>query len=220
MKTLSLTEKAYTEIRNRIVRHIIKPGALLSTKELAQTLGMSMTPVREALCILEHEHFAKCLPKRGYAVNTMNTREFVDIYDLRLAIEALAVEQATERINPEDQQRMELLVSDSDKSKSNIMAVEQEFHTIILKATGNRLLEQTGRRILDRIWMVQKIVLHNSEHWSESTRDHREIYQAIVQKDSVRAVIIMKKHLLWGKQLVLSRLKDGDDFLFSFFSNP
>lgn len=219
MQRLSLTERAYLEIRGRITRHVIKPGSLMTTKELAKLLNMSQTPVREALCILEHEHFVDILPKRGYAVKVMDVKEFIDIYDMRLAIEVLAVEQATKRIKEAEKNKLGKLLGDISRKKPsiNIMEAEQEFHSIILEATGNSLLEQTGKRILDRIWMVQKIVLYNSEHWSESSLDHQNIFNEMEQGHGNRAAKLMKNHLQWGRELVLARLEDGDDFLSSFF---
>ncbi len=189
----------------------------MTTKELAELLSMSQTPVREALCILEHEYFVERLPKRGYAVRFMNINEFIDIYDVRIAIESLAVELATKKIGNAAIAKMEKIVGSGEIPTTNIMEVEQEFHCIILEATKNSLLEQTGKRILDRIWMVQKIVLHNSQHWLESANDHLEILARIKSRQGKKAAEIMKKHLQWGKQLVLTRIEDGDDFLSTFF---
>lgn len=191
----------------------------MTTKELAESLGMSQTPIREALCILEHEHIVVRLPKRGYAVNVMGVDEFIDIYDMRIAIEVLAVELATVKIDAVGIAKLDKILMEINckKPKINIMEAEQEFHSTILEATENALLEQTGKRILDRIWMVQKIVLHSSEHWLESDSDHRKIFNEIKSGRAKKASQIMKKHLQWGKQLVLSRLEDGDDFLRTFF---
>jgi DNA-binding GntR family transcriptional regulator len=222
LQRLSLTEKAYREIRRGITQHLIKPGSLMTTRELAALLNMSQTPIREALCILEHEHFVVRMPKRGYAVKVMDVKEFVDIYDMRLAIEVLAVELAARKIKDAEIARLEKLLDDTGKKKPrvNIMEAEQEFHSIILESSDNPLLEQTGKRILDRIWMVQKIVLHNSKHWSESNCDHKKIFNEIKSGHKERASEIMKRHLNWGRQLVLSRLEDGDDFLSTLFCQP
>ena len=208
MPRLSLTEKAYREIRSRITKHVIKPGALMTTKELADSLHMSQTPIREALCILEHENFVVRLPKRGYAVNVMNVNEFIDIYDMRLAVEVMAVKLATEKIKPSQITRLEKIFADihEEEPKINIMEAEQEIHSIILESTENALLEQTGKLILDRIWMVQKIVLHSSQHWSESDSEHRKLFEEIRAGRGKEASEIMQHHLQWGKQLVLSRL--------------
>lgn len=194
----------------------------MTTKELAALLNMSQTPIREALCILEHEHFVVRMPKRGYAVKIMDVDEFIDIYDMRLAVEVLAVELATKKIKHAEIVRLEKILDDTGKTnpKCNIMEAEQDIHSIILESTGNPLLEQTGKRILDRIWMVQKIVLHNSKHWSESNSDHRKIFNEIKSGHGKKASEIMKKHLNWGRQLALSRLEDGDDFLSTFFHQP
>lgn len=223
MRRPSLTEKAYREIRSRITKHIIRPGSLMTTKELAESLSMSQTPIREALCILEHEHFVDRLPKRGYSVRFMNIDEFIDIYDVRIAIESLAVELATDKIGKAAIAKLgKNLGSDDDRMpplKTSIMEAEQEFHCIILEATINSLLEQTGKRILDRIWMVQKIVLHNSQHWQDSANDHRKIFDKIKSGQGKQAAQVMQKHLRWGKKLVLTRLEDGDDFLSTFFQN-
>ena len=84
----------------------------MTTKELADLLRMSQTPIREALCILEHEHFVVRLPKRGYVVNVMDVNEFIDIYDMRIAIEVLAVELATQKIKAAGITRLEKILND------------------------------------------------------------------------------------------------------------
>jgi DNA-binding GntR family transcriptional regulator len=184
---------------------------------------MSQTPIREALSILEHERFVESAPKKGYRIKVQDVQEIEDLYDVRIAIEVLAAENAASSLSQANHDR---LVDVLDKfpnlitigEKAQILELEQRVHLIIMEATGNQRLSEIGRDILDRIWMVQKIVLFSSEHWIESYQQHVEIFNTLKDGDSDRAAALMKKHLCWGKELVLTRLKDEDDFMSSIIS--
>ena len=109
MLKASLTDKAYNQIKEWVVRYHLKPGARLHVSDLAHALQMSQTPVREALSMLEKEHLIEREPQKGYRVSTLSMQGVEDLYDLRIALEVLAVRQAARRMTASD--RGALLVS-------------------------------------------------------------------------------------------------------------
>jgi DNA-binding GntR family transcriptional regulator len=140
------------------------------------------------------------------------------LYDLRIALEVLAARQAAKRMSASARKRLAAIVSDFGRflktdRKQRILQRGQDFHVVILEASGNRSLAETGRAILDRIWVIQNINLLTTDHLSEAHPQHLQILEALERADAKRAASLMEKHLTQAKEFVLSRLKNGDDIL-------
>jgi DNA-binding GntR family transcriptional regulator len=214
----SLTDRAYKEIKNWIIHYKLKPGVQLRIDELSSALGMSQTPVREALSKLEHEHLVDRHPQKGYVVRVLNLKDVSDIYDLRMALEIVAAEEAATRMKDADRKRLSHLLEEIDihikkAEKAKVLALEQEFHMRIMEATGNWFLTEILGSIFDRIWMIQNVNILTSDHLIDAHQQHMEIYKALEKADSLKSAALMKKHLKFTKKYVLSRLQDRDDFL-------
>jgi DNA-binding GntR family transcriptional regulator len=219
----NLTDRAYQEIKEWIVRYHLKPGARLHFGDLVSALNMSHTPIREALSKLENERLVERLPGRGYAVRAMDLQEVEDLYDLRIALEVLAVQQATKRMGEGDRKRLTdnlaqvtLLLQNGQKDK--YLALEQDFHVIIMVASGNRLLAGFGKAILDRIWMIQNINVLTSDHLAHAHEHHESVFTALQNRDPRKAATLMRRHLEFAKGFVLSRLRRSDDVLSKFMT--
>ena len=214
----SLTDKAYQHIKEWIVRYHLKPGARLHVSDLAHALHMSQTPVREALSMLEKEHLIEREPQKGFRVSALDLQAVEDLYDLRIALEVLAAGQAARRMLLSDRKRLAHLLSEVGRlvkngNKQRILQLEQDFHLIILEASGNKPLAAMCRAILDRIWIIQNINLLTSDHLSYAHPQHVKVFQAIERGDSQQASMLMKRHITSAKDFVLSRLKRSDDVL-------
>lgn len=214
----SLADKAHHQIKQWILHYQLKPGSVLNVGGLAQALEMSHTPVREALSMLEREHLIERRPQRGYTVPGLNLQEVEDLYELRISLEEMAAWHAAKRIRQPDRKRLAAILSEVDRSlkahdKSRILGLEQDFHVVILKASGNRPLAEMGCGILDRIWIVQNINILTTSHLSDAHPQHLEVFQAIESGDSKKASVLMKKHITQAKEFVLSRLRRTDDVL-------
>lgn len=214
----SLTDRAYKEIKNWIIHYKLKPGVQLRIDELSSALDMSQTPIREALSKLEHEHLVDRHPQKGYAVRALNLKDVSDIYDLRMALEVVAAEQAANRMQEADRKRLSHLLEEVETlikkaEKVRVLALEQEFHMRIMQATGNWFLTEILGSIFDRIWMIQNVNILTSDHLIDAHEQHMEIYKALEKADSLKSAALMKKHLKFTKKFVLSRLQNRDDFL-------
>jgi DNA-binding GntR family transcriptional regulator len=214
----SLTDKAYNQIKEWVVRYHLKPGARLHVSDLAHALKMSQTPVREALSMLEKEHLIEREPQKGYRVGTLSMQEIEDLYDLRIVLEVLAVRQAAKRMTASTRGRLSSILSEFERflktaQKQRILERGQDFHVVLLEASGNRPLAEIGRAILDRIWVIQNINLLTTDHLFDAHPQHLQILEALDRGDAKKAATLMEKHLAQAKQFVLSRLKNGDDIL-------
>jgi DNA-binding GntR family transcriptional regulator len=221
----SLADNAYRQIKDWIIRYYLKPGAHLHVKDLSQVLGISQTPVREALSMLEKENLISREPQKGFRVKSMSMQEIEDLYDLRIALEVLSVRQAAERITLYNRKRLKGLLSKVGRllesgNKQGILELEQNFHTIILEASGNKPLAEMGRAILDRIWIIQNINLLTSNHLSDAHPQHVKVFEAIQDGDSQKAGLLMGSHIKLAKEFVISRLKRSDDILSNLVGFP
>ena len=184
---------------------------------------MSQTPIREALVILEHERLVESVSKKGYRIKAQDIQEIADLYDVRIAVEVLAAEKAANSMGRVEHDRLADVIDQFPNliklgEKAQILELEQRVHVVIMEATGNPRLSEIGRDILDRIWMVQKIVFFNSKHWDESLKQHESIAHLLKAKDSDRASALMRQHLEWGKKLILERIMDKDDYMASIIT--
>lgn len=214
----SLTDKAHRQIKEWIVRYHLKPGVRLHVSDLAHVLHMSQTPVREALSMLEKEHLIEREPQKGFRVSVLNMQAVEDLYDLRIALEVLAARQAARRMSVSDRNRIARLLAEVGRSvkkgnKQRMLELEQDFHVIILDASGNKPLADMGRAILDRIWIIQNVNLLTTDHLSEAHPQHLNVFEAIKNGDSQKAAMLMSRHLTFAKAFVLSRLRSSDDIL-------
>ena len=221
----SLTDKAHNQIKEWVVRYHLKPGARLHVSDLAHALQMSQTPVREALSMLEKEHLIERQPQKGFRVSALSMQGVEDLYDLRIALEVLAARQAAMRMTPSDRNRLARLLAEVGRlmkngNKQRMLELEQDFHLIILDASGNKPLAEMGRAILDRIWIIQNINLLTTDHLSEVHPQHLNVFEAIKNGDANKAAMLMSRHLTIAKEFVLSRLRSSDDILSKLIGFP
>jgi len=214
----SLADKAHHQIKEWIVRYHIKPGSRIRVKDLSQALSMSQTPVREALSMLEREHFIERRPNQGYRVGSLDLQRVEDLYNVRIILEELAASEAATRIGKTGLKRLAGILMEVEgilktESKQRILELEQDFHSRILEASGNQPLFEMGQAVLDRIWIVQNINLLTTDQLDEAHPQHMKIFKAIQKGDAVKAAALMKKHLTLAKEYILSRLQSEDDVL-------
>ncbi|NDL68471.1 GntR family transcriptional regulator [Anaerotalea alkaliphila] len=199
LNTETARDYAYRAIRDNIISIDLEPGAIVSESELAQKLGVSRTPVREALIELSKINFVIILPQRGSMISKIDYRIIEESRFIRLSIEKEIVQEACQHATPEDISKMEDILymqkkyinhSDSDR----FMELDNEFH---------RLLYTTARKEF-----VYKIIKDTGVHFDRVRRlgfsdsnldrivtDHEAIVEAIKMKDKEMAKRLVTKHL-------------------------
>ena len=211
-----LVDKAYQSIKQWIVQYMLKPGAQLSPGELAETLQMSQTPIRESLIRLELENFVQRSGSKGFVVRTLDIKEVEEIYELRIILEVPAVAQAVVLMNNDAIERLAENLKNVKKlidmgRKVETVLLENEFHSIILQSGKNRLLGETARKLLDRVAMIQNLDILTSNRISTAYEQHEEIYRIILKREPDAAAAIMKEHLTGAKRFIVSRLQSEED---------
>jgi DNA-binding GntR family transcriptional regulator len=218
MAKVSLADKAYARIKEWIIEFRLKPGVHLSIGQLAEALDISRTPVREALSRLEQEYLVVRAPMKGFAVKGTDLREIEDLFEVRTAIELLAVKQAARRINAETRKQLgdslkttALWVEKREVSRS--LKLEQSFHMKILMASGNIPLAEIGRGILGRIWAIQTFNIITSDMLAEAHEEHLDVFRSLSAGNVKAAEASMRRHMEHTTHALMVRLKDRNDII-------
>jgi DNA-binding GntR family transcriptional regulator len=190
----SLADKAYHAIRDRIVSLELAPGALIDERALVDELGMSRTPVREALMRLAQERLVEVYPRRGMFVTGVDVRELARLSEVRALLEPEAARLAAERAT--DGERADLAaLADEIAAADDLMALDERIHRAVYRAAHNDLLETTLEQyyvLALRIWSMAGDRAHELE---EAVDAHRALLEAIVDGDGGRAAETMRAHV-------------------------
>jgi DNA-binding GntR family transcriptional regulator len=190
----SLADKAYHAIRDRIVSLELAPGALIDERALVDELGMSRTPVREALMRLAQERLVEVYPRRGMFVTGVDVRELARLSEVRAVLEPEAARLAAERAT--DDERADLAaLADEIAAADDLMGLDERIHRAVYHAAHNDLLETTLGQyyvLALRIWSMAGDRAHELE---EAVDAHRSLLDAIVGGDGGRAAETMRAHV-------------------------
>jgi DNA-binding GntR family transcriptional regulator len=195
----SLATTAYEEIKRRIIEGVIPPGYPVLEHELAEELGISRTPVREALTRLKHEDLVVAIRRKGMFVSSLSLRDMQEIGDMLEGLEGMAVKLAAGHAGPEDLRRLEDTVRAQEEalSREDIQAwsaADEAFHAAILDAAKNRRIQEAAARVRALWRRQQKLTIRLRPKPTYSTECHRATLEAIKARDGERARAIDQHH--------------------------
>ncbi len=185
-------------IRDQIINGEHEPGSRLVEDRLADGLGVSRNPVREALRVLEAEGFVSMIPRRGAVVATLTQEEVNDIFEVRRALEALAARLAARRATPTQLKSLRKVLADADLAVTNgdaarITQLNSRFHEMVLDLAGNGYLKDVMLPLRGRTqWIFSLTAGARGRH---SLREHGELVEAIVDGDEDRAGRLAEAHI-------------------------
>ena len=194
------------------------PDERLIEEQLAERLGVSRTPVRQALTMLEAEGLVEITPNRGATVCSFSIEDVWDIYDLRAVLEGHAARRAAGRIERRELERLRELAremeglpgqfDDHEEEIRALVALNQEFHGTIVEASRNRRLERLINRTVEIPLMFKAFYWYALHERTISNHYHRQILEALENGDADRAEIIMREHVYEGRDFVIRALKE------------
>jgi DNA-binding GntR family transcriptional regulator len=197
---LPLRDVVFKTLREAILRGDLKPGERLMELQLAAKLGVSRTPIREAIRMLEQEGLAVTIPRRGAEVARMTLKDMEDVLEIREALDELAVQIACTRITQEQLDRLrkvkeefELCTRGSDVKK--IAQADVAFHDVIYEATGNPKLVSMLSNLREQIYRYRVEYLKDSRNYPVLIREHETILEALRARDKERATAAMQEHV-------------------------
>ncbi|MGH7832613.1 MAG: GntR family transcriptional regulator [Candidatus Binatia bacterium] len=209
----NLSDRVYHQIKTLILQTEIMPGQKLHHQELSDQLGVSRTPVREALSRLVQEGYVSLLPNRGFICKEIGMQEAEELYDLREALEAFAVEKAMPRLDAKSLARLEeqidLYGKDTTRRFSRERLIyDQNIHLEIARIAGNETLKKTLSQVFERIILKRKTdALYDQARGVNAHEEHLKLLDAMRKGNVEHAVRNVRAHIQAGKHNVVSDLK-------------
>lgn len=212
----TMVEAAYASLKAKIIHNELPPGYQALEGELALQLGMSRTPVREALIRLENEGFVEVVPRRGFRVTALTQHDIREINEVLTHLEAGAAERlAARKPGPDEMARLDAAIGDMDAALETgdmaaWAAADYRFHCLLVEMAGNRHLSEVARNFLDKAHRFRLLTTPVRERPVYSNVNHAAVVEAIRRGDPRSALEIHLAHKRrWSRELdgVLSRLE-------------
>ena len=209
---LPLRDVVFNTLRQAILTGELRPGERLMEIHLADRLGVSRTPIREAIRKLELEGLVTMIPRRGAEVAQITEKSMNDVLEVRRAVDALCVELACERITKEELEqlrqacdRFEEAVGTGDVKE--IAQADVALHEIIVQATGNQRLVQLVNTLSEQMYRYRFEYIKDFSQHEKLIEEHRIIYNSIVQKDRETACSAAKTHIDNQKKAIIKQIR-------------
>lgn len=211
----SLSERAFEELRSAILEGKIPPGTRLVERTLAESMGISRTPVHDALNSLVAKRLVKKLPNRGFVVARLEKKDIVQLYTLRLHLETLAVQWALPNLTAgileklrKNVKRMEACASRTDMEC--IIEANVEFHRIILSAADSSILTGFIEQVQSSARLFRIRSVNTPNRIPRVIEEHRNLIEALEKKDEAAAGECIRIHLGNALNSILASLDSAD----------
>ena len=210
---LPLRDVVFNTLRQSILTGELKPGERLMEIHLADKLGVSRTPIREAIRKLELEGLVTMIPRRGAEVAQITEKSLRDVLEVRRALDALAVELACERITPSQLEQLreacDAFERETKRGDANRVArADVALHDIILVASGNARLMQMVSNLSQQMYRYRLEYVKDGGSYERLIREHRTIYEAIRDKDPATGARTIKAHIDKQEKTVIQMISD------------
>lgn len=207
-----LRDLVYEKLQQSLLEEKFNPGDKITEKEIAEELGVSRTPVREALYRLAATGLIKIIPHRGFIVSKWTVKELKDVMAVRMVLEKLTIKLAIENILPEEIEELKTLVIEIEKAVklkniSKSSDLNTLFHDKIILASRNKELFEIMKSLKNKICGFRIISLYSPKRLDKSLEEHREILVALTNKDISHAQELIQKHIQRINLVVEERLR-------------
>lgn len=197
---LPLRDVVFNTLRQAILRGELKPGERLMEIQLANKLGVSRTPIREAIRKLELEGLVIMIPRKGAEVADITEKSLRDVLEVRKALEELAVQLACDKITEEEIEDLKKAAEEfkkilKSKDITEIAEADVRFHDVIFMATDNQKLIQLLNNLREQMYRFRVEYLKNEEVYPQLIAEHEEIIEHIARKEKEKASKILCQHI-------------------------
>ena len=204
-----VAERAYLDLRDRIVTLRLAPGTVLREDALMREMKIGRTPLREAVKRLALENLVAVQPRRGTSVTAVEASDIVSISEVRAELEGYAAELAALRMNDEAREAAEGLLQEIDEvtrphDQEWLMRFDERIHRFTWEATGNRYLVDTLERYFTHSLRIWYLVLDRVPGLGHSVHDQMHLLKALLERDGERARTIMREHVLEFQREILA----------------
>lgn len=210
-----LGHEVHETLRKAIIVGDLEPGQRLIEEQLAESLGASRTPVRQAMHVLEREGLVERLERGGFAVKGLSVEDINEIFDLRAVLESFAARRAAEKITPG---AINLLTRHNEafqravenEKSDQLAALNTEFHEALYSLADNQRLRRIIGELRDHFYRYRVVLLQLQDMAQASYNDHKEMIQAMEARDIEKTEKLVRAHILKGKEAILSEVGTGE----------
>ena len=211
----SLGQDVFEYLKNAIIDQTIEPGSRLVESKIAEMLGISRTPLREALHKLEREEWIEKTPSGGFQVVSLTRQDIEETFGVRSALEAYAARLAAENYQEKDlipleKKMLEYQKCLEKKANDKLQKINTEFHDLLYALSRNPKLIKMINQLRAQISRFRQIILKQDEYAIESNEDHFRMLEAIKKRDGDAVEKLVREHLIKGKNAVLSQLVEEE----------
>jgi DNA-binding GntR family transcriptional regulator len=208
----TLNQRVYSQLREMILSGHLEGGTQIEERQLAEEMGVSRTPLREAIGQLSNEGIIEYRPYRGNYVRTFTAKQVNDLYQVRMALESLAMRLAIPKISQEHIHKIRLILDDVQRAlEHNDMdgynEADRRFHKAILDITGNETLKEALGRLAAQIQMVRVIANQDHDVVERTARERPRILAALEARDADEAARLMEEHIDGVRRAVVAQLE-------------
>ena len=210
-----LNQIVFERLHLEILRNRLKPGDPLRQEEITERLGVSRTPVREAIQRLQAEGLVTFVPRKGAVVSSIPHKRIEEIYDIRGRLEAFAAGLAVDHVTEHQEAQLKKLVLEMEKldpetDLERALQKNREFHYIIYSASGNETLVEMIEQLWKHIQRLRSFYLLTPNGYRDSTEEHRNILDAIIAKDQAKVEEQVRMHCEHSKTALIRNGSDTD----------
>lgn len=205
-----LREVVFESLREAIMSGILEPGERLMENQLAEELGVSRTPVREAIRKLELENFVVMIPRKGAYVAGVSLKDIAEVFEIRSALEGLAAGLAAERITDDELEQMERAlfyrVDEGEPDIEQLVKADTDFHALVYKASHNVRLIQILANLREQIQRFRTTSLAVPGRMKHAIDEHRWIVEALRNHDSEEAQSLAIAHIVNAENVMFGTM--------------
>lgn len=212
---LPLRDVVFNTLREAILRGDLVAGERLMELQLAAKLGVSRTPIREAIRMLEQEGLAITIPRKGAIVAGMTEKDMKDVLEIREALEELSVQVACDKITENEIEQLyrnmkefELALQSGDLKR--MAQADVEFHDVIYQATDNPKLISMLNNLREQMYRYRVEYLKNPENHEQLLKEHEAIYQGISEKNKDVVTEMIRKHIANQVTVVKNMIREQE----------
>jgi len=197
---LPLRDVVFNTLREAILKGELKPGERLMELQLAAKLGVSRTPIREAIRMLEQEGLAVTMPRKGAEVAKMTLKDMEDVLEIREALDELAAQVACQRISEKQLERLKEKKTNFEHSLKSgdvklIAEADVKFHDVIYEATGNPKLVNLLNNLREQIYRYRVEYIKDANNHPILIKEHEAIYNALQDRNEQAAILAIREHV-------------------------
>ena len=214
IENLTLWQRVYEHLRDEILENRLPPGTELSEVALSKELAVSRGPIREAMGRLAAEGLVVVRPRRGAEVRSLTPEELIDAYQVREALEVLAVRLAVPKLTDADLARLDELAAQMSEHAGNnavadFFAANVAFHELLCELSGNKKLQQVHHRLAGEIGRFQAPSLALRGSLDGSVLEHQAILEAVRARDAEKAAELAAAHVRVPAERLQEQLAEG-----------